>query len=112
MGGPNLQRIGGAAEPDQPVLHAAAARPRSGGLRSAAVAGASPYRVFPMLVLRPASAVCAADKISMRTKTKRSERSGKKAKRPIGLAKGKLKVTKSFFKPLPDKLLDAFEGRS
>jgi hypothetical protein len=48
----------------------------------------------------------------MRTKTKRSERSGKKAKRPIGLAKGKLKVTKSFFKPLPDKLLDAFEGRS
>jgi hypothetical protein len=34
-----------------------------------------------------------------------------KAKRPIGLAKNKFKVTKSFFKPLPDDLLDAFEGR-
>src|SRR5580704_5926420 len=117
MGGPDLQRIGGAPEPDQPVLHAAAtrhpapARPRSGGLWSAAVAGASPYRVFPVLVLRPASAVCSADKISMRAKTK-PKHAAKKAKRPIGLAKGKLKVIKSFFKPLPDKLLDAFESKS
>src|SRR5580692_332412 len=117
MGGPDLQRIGGAAEPDQPVLHAAAtrhpapARPRSGGLWSAAVAGASPYRVFPMLVLRPASAVCAADEISMRAKTK-PKPAAKKAKRTIGLAKGKLRVTKSFLKPLPAKLIDAFEGKS
>ena len=36
----------------------------------------------------------------------------KKIKRPIGLAKNKLKITKSFFKPLPDELLDAFEGKS
>jgi len=35
----------------------------------------------------------------------------KKTKRPIGLAKGKLRITKSFFKPLPDELLDAFEGK-
>ena len=33
------------------------------------------------------------------------------AKRPIGLAKSKFKVTKSFFKPLPDDLLNAFEGK-
>jgi antitoxin (DNA-binding transcriptional repressor) of toxin-antitoxin stability system len=33
------------------------------------------------------------------------------AQRPIGLAKGKLKIPKSFFKPLPDDLLDAFEGK-
>jgi hypothetical protein len=33
-----------------------------------------------------------------------------KTKRPIGLAKDKLKITKSLFKPLPDDLLDAFEG--
>ncbi len=36
----------------------------------------------------------------------------RKTKRPIGLAKNKVKVTKSFFKPLPDDLLDAFEGES
>jgi antitoxin (DNA-binding transcriptional repressor) of toxin-antitoxin stability system len=36
----------------------------------------------------------------------------RKTKRPIGLAKNKLKVTKSFFKPLPEDLLDAFEGKS
>lgn len=36
----------------------------------------------------------------------------RKTKRPIGLAKNKFKVTKSFFKPLPDELLDAFEGKS
>ncbi len=35
----------------------------------------------------------------------------RKTKRPIGLAKNKLKITKSFFKPLPDELFDAFEGK-
>ena len=38
--------------------------------------------------------------------------STRKTKRPIGLAKNKFRVTKSFFKPLPDNLLDAFEGKS
>jgi antitoxin (DNA-binding transcriptional repressor) of toxin-antitoxin stability system len=33
-----------------------------------------------------------------------------RGKRPIGLAKGKLKIRKSFFNPLPDDLLDDFEG--
>jgi antitoxin (DNA-binding transcriptional repressor) of toxin-antitoxin stability system len=33
-------------------------------------------------------------------------------KRPIGLAKNKFKVTKAFFKPLPDELIEAFEGKS
>ena len=32
-------------------------------------------------------------------------------RRPIGLDKGRLVVPKSFFKPLPDWLLDAFEGK-
>jgi len=50
--------------------------------------------------------------MNVRSKTKRPKRPAKKAKRPIGLAKNKLKVTKSFFKPLPDELLDAFEGKS
>ena len=31
-------------------------------------------------------------------------------KRPIGLAKGKLKVPPSFFEPLPDDVIAAFEG--
>ena len=31
-------------------------------------------------------------------------------KRPIGLAKGKLKVLPSFFEPLPDDIIAAFEG--
>lgn len=31
--------------------------------------------------------------------------------RPIGLAKGRIKVPRSFSKPLPDEILDAFEGR-
>ena len=31
-------------------------------------------------------------------------------KRPIGLAKGEFSVPKSFFEPLPDDILDAFEG--
>lgn len=30
--------------------------------------------------------------------------------RPIGLAKGRFSVPRSFFEPLPDELLDAFEG--
>jgi hypothetical protein len=50
--------------------------------------------------------------MNMRARAKRSKRPAKKAKRPIGLAKNKLKITKSFFKPLPNELLDAFEGRS
>jgi hypothetical protein len=40
------------------------------------------------------------------------KRPAKRIKRPIGLAKGKVKITKAFFKPLPNKLLDAFEGES
>jgi prevent-host-death family protein len=36
----------------------------------------------------------------------------RQAKRPIGIAKNKLKIPKSFFKPLPDELIDAFEGES
>jgi antitoxin (DNA-binding transcriptional repressor) of toxin-antitoxin stability system len=32
--------------------------------------------------------------------------------RPIGLDKGRLTVPKSFFDPLPDWLLDAFEGKT
>lgn len=36
----------------------------------------------------------------------------RKRKRPLGLAKGKVKIPRSFFDPLPDDLLDAFEGRS
>jgi hypothetical protein len=47
----------------------------------------------------------------MGAKTK-PKQAPKKAKRPIGLAKGKLKISKSFFKPVPSKLLDAFEGKS
>jgi antitoxin (DNA-binding transcriptional repressor) of toxin-antitoxin stability system len=37
------------------------------------------------------------------------QRSGKP--RPIGLAKGLFEVPPSFFEPLPDELVDAFEGR-
>jgi antitoxin (DNA-binding transcriptional repressor) of toxin-antitoxin stability system len=32
-------------------------------------------------------------------------------RRPIGLAKGTFEVPPSFFEPLPDWLLDAFEGK-
>ena len=32
------------------------------------------------------------------------------SKRPIGLAKGKVRVPKSFFDPLPDDVVDAFRG--
>ncbi len=31
--------------------------------------------------------------------------------RPIGLAKGLLEIPASFFEPLPDDILDAFEGK-
>jgi antitoxin (DNA-binding transcriptional repressor) of toxin-antitoxin stability system len=34
-----------------------------------------------------------------------------RGKRPIGLAKGKAQILQSFFDPLPDDLLDAFEGK-
>ena len=33
-------------------------------------------------------------------------------KRPIGLHKGQFEVTDAFFEPLPQELLDAFEGKS
>jgi len=33
-------------------------------------------------------------------------------RRPIGLAKGKFKVPRRFFEPLPPSLLDAFAGES
>lgn len=33
-----------------------------------------------------------------------------KKKRPIGLAKGQFTVPTSFFEPLPDDLIKAFEG--
>ena len=36
----------------------------------------------------------------------------RQTKRPIGLARNKLRIPKSFFKPLPDELLDAFEGKT
>ena len=34
-----------------------------------------------------------------------------KRARPIGSSSGKFKVPKSFFDPLPDELLDSFEGK-
>jgi antitoxin (DNA-binding transcriptional repressor) of toxin-antitoxin stability system len=34
------------------------------------------------------------------------------AKRPIGLAKGKVRVPKSFFEPLPNHVLAGFPGES
>lgn len=34
----------------------------------------------------------------------------KKTKRPIGLAKGQLKVTKEFFEPLPEEVTKLFSG--
>ena len=33
-------------------------------------------------------------------------------RRPVGLAKGRLEVPSSFFEPLPDDLVEAFEGKS
>ncbi|MBF0102466.1 MAG: hypothetical protein HQK77_16300 [Desulfobacterales bacterium] len=35
----------------------------------------------------------------------------KKKQRPIGLAKGSFKIPACFFEPLPNEILDAFEGR-
>jgi antitoxin (DNA-binding transcriptional repressor) of toxin-antitoxin stability system len=35
----------------------------------------------------------------------------RKTKRPIGLAKGRFKISKKFFDPLPDEILNAFEGK-
>ncbi|MBI2316702.1 MAG: AbrB/MazE/SpoVT family DNA-binding domain-containing protein [Betaproteobacteria bacterium] len=35
----------------------------------------------------------------------------RKKPRPLGLGKGKFKVPDSFFDPLPDDLLDLFEGK-
>jgi antitoxin (DNA-binding transcriptional repressor) of toxin-antitoxin stability system len=35
----------------------------------------------------------------------------RRKKRPIGLAKGKVFIPKSFFEPLPDEILDAFYGK-
>ncbi len=31
--------------------------------------------------------------------------------RPVGLAKGQFQIPQEFFEPLPDELLDAFEGK-
>jgi len=33
-------------------------------------------------------------------------------KRPIGLAKGRLTVSEEFFKPLPEEVIDAFQGEA
>lgn len=38
--------------------------------------------------------------------------SARPRQRPIGLAKGAFEIPASFFEPLPDDLLDAFEGRT
>jgi prevent-host-death family protein len=35
----------------------------------------------------------------------------REAPRPIGLAKGRIKVSRAFFQPLPDEVIEAFEGR-
>lgn len=32
--------------------------------------------------------------------------------RPVGLAEGELEVPESFFEPLPDEMLDAFDGEA
>jgi antitoxin (DNA-binding transcriptional repressor) of toxin-antitoxin stability system len=34
-----------------------------------------------------------------------------KRRRPVGLARGELTVPPSFFEPLPEEVLEAFEGR-
>jgi antitoxin (DNA-binding transcriptional repressor) of toxin-antitoxin stability system len=33
-----------------------------------------------------------------------------RGERPIGLAKGEFEVPEAFFEPLPDEIIDAFEG--
>jgi len=35
----------------------------------------------------------------------------RKTKRPIGLAKGRFKISRKFFYSLPDEILNAFEGK-
>mgnify|MGYP001160506059 FL=1 len=35
----------------------------------------------------------------------------RKKPRPLGLAKGTVQIRPSFFEPLPDELLDLFEGK-
>src|SRR5579883_1963021 len=58
MGGADLQRRGGAAQPGEPLLDAAAAgnpeaeSPRLGRLHRAANDAAHPHRVFPVLAVR------------------------------------------------------------
>lgn len=40
-----------------------------------------------------------------------SEQEVTHAQRPIGLAKGQFQVPASFFDPLPDEILEGFEGK-
>jgi len=49
--------------------------------------------------------------IRARTHRNIAVRHDRKTKRSIGLAKKRVRLSKSFFKPLPDELLDAFEGK-
>ena len=35
----------------------------------------------------------------------------RKIKRPVGLAKGKVRIPRKFFEPLPQDILDSFYGR-
>jgi prevent-host-death family protein len=41
----------------------------------------------------------------------RAVESARTEPRPIGLARGRLSIPDAFFEPLPDDVLDAFEGR-
>ncbi len=41
----------------------------------------------------------------------RGIRTARKAERPIGLAKQRIRVPNSLFKPLPREILDGFEGK-
>jgi antitoxin (DNA-binding transcriptional repressor) of toxin-antitoxin stability system len=34
----------------------------------------------------------------------------RRGKRPVGLAKGKFRIPKAFFEPLPEEILDSFQG--
>lgn len=38
-------------------------------------------------------------------------KSARTDRRPVGLARGRFEVPPEFFEPLPDDLLDAFEGK-
>lgn len=42
----------------------------------------------------------------------RPVRQARTERRPVGLAKGRFEVPASFFEPLPDDLVEAFEGKS